>query len=177
MIGLDSVTGIEVFLFLQKLGVECVYDLKYANSQHFDMFSKTFSKQIRDQARAMWQKYTRGWNRAQNKNHQKQCVINTASCLLTCKTCCMSKNLTTTWTVHSSRFRMTLSIGYGRHGARKAFPNMLLAILNADIVWQTIHLSKCCTIYTKRHTNPWNGYNSGFVTRGNGTSLQHDKKI
>jgi hypothetical protein len=57
-IGADSLAGVDVFDFLQALGVECVHDLEYANSRHFDKYAKKFSQQIRGQAKAVWQKYT-----------------------------------------------------------------------------------------------------------------------
>jgi len=57
-IGNDTLAGIQVFQFFQKLGVECVEDFDCANSQHFETLGKVFSNDTRAKARAIWQKYT-----------------------------------------------------------------------------------------------------------------------
>ena len=57
-IGADTLAGIQVFHFFQKLGEQCVEDLEYANSRHFETLGKVFSKNTRAEARAIWQKYT-----------------------------------------------------------------------------------------------------------------------
>ena len=54
----DTLAGIQVFQFFQKLGVECVEDLDYAQSHHFEMQGKVFSNDTQAEARAIWQKYT-----------------------------------------------------------------------------------------------------------------------
>jgi len=57
-IGNDTLAGIQVFQFLQKLGVECVEDLDCAHSHHFETLGKVFSNDTRAEARVIWQKYT-----------------------------------------------------------------------------------------------------------------------
>ena len=53
----DTLAGIQVFQFFQKLGVECVDDLDCAHSDHFETPAKVFSSETRAEAKIIWQKY------------------------------------------------------------------------------------------------------------------------